>query len=137
MQKIVKIVVASMSLVTLLLPLSAFAKDAAPQDRVMLVFVFEKSCRISCDRVRPVLVELETAYKEKLRVVELDVSPSKHAETQKKAEELGLKSFLSDTEDWYPAVGIFSRNGKKVKEILGAQTKEKYEAAIEKALAAK
>jgi thiol-disulfide isomerase/thioredoxin len=115
----------------------AIAAENENHDRVMLVFVFDKSCRISCDRVRPVLLELEETYKDRLKVVELDISPEVLKETQKRADELGLKSFLANTEDWYPAVGIFDRKGKKVKEILGAQPKAKYVAAIEKALVQK
>ncbi|MBU6455526.1 MAG: thioredoxin family protein [Cyanobacteria bacterium REEB67] len=112
----------------------AIAAESESHDRVMLVFVFDKSCRISCDRVRPVLLELEETYKDRLKVVELDISPEVLKETQKRADELGLKSFLANTEDWYPAVGIFDKKGKKVKEILGAQPKAKYVAAIEKAM---
>ena len=114
--------------------LPAQAAEGSNAEGAMLVFVFDKSCRISCEKVRPVLLELEETYKTRLKVVELDISPDVLKETQKRANELGLKSFLSNTEDWYPAVGIFDRKGKKIKEILGAQPKAKYVAAIEKAL---
>ena len=115
-------------------PASIAVEDTAGK-KVTLVFVFDKSCRISCDMVRPLLAEIEQTYKDRLRVVELDISPDVKQKTEKKAEELGFKSFLADTSDWYPAVGIFNRSGKKVKELLGAQSKKKYVAAVEKALA--
>lgn len=112
-------------------------EENATGKQVTVVFVFDKSCRISCDMVRPLLTEIGETYKGKLRVVELDISPDVRQKTEKKAEELGYKSFLADTSDWYPAVGIFNRSGKKIKELLGAQSKKKYVDAVEKALAEK
>lgn len=115
---------------------SGFALNTQ-DSKVRLVFVFDRSCRISCEQVKPLLSEIANEYKSKLQVIELDISPDTKIQTQKRAEELGLKKFLADTEDWYPAVGIFDEHGKKIKELLGSQTKAKYVAAIEKALASK
>ena len=58
------------------------------------------------------------------------------SESQKTARTLNIKRFLDDTEDWYPAVGVFTGSRKKIKEILGAKPKQQYVEAIDKALAA-
>ena len=115
----------------------AFAADEESVDeRVLVVFVFDKSCRISCDAVRPIFRQLRTDYGEKVKFVELDVSRDVLSESQKIAKALKISRFLSDTEDWYPAVGVFTGSRKKIKEILGAKPKDQYVEAIEKALAA-
>ena len=110
------------------------AADENDESRVLVVFVFDKSCRISCDAVRPIFRQLKGDYGEKVHFVELDVSKDVLAESQKTAKSLKVSRFLDDTEDWYPAVGVFTSNRKKVKEILGAKPKEQYVQAIEKAL---
>lgn len=117
-------------------PLPSFAGDEENDDRVLVVFVFDKSCRISCDAVRPIFKQLKTQYGEKVKFVELDVSKDVRSESQKTARALNIKRFLDDTEDWYPAVGVFTGGRKKIKEILGAKPKEQYVEAIDKALAA-
>lgn len=116
---------------------AVFAADEDPDDdRVLVVFVFDKSCRISCDAVRPIFRQLKTDYGEKVKFVELDVSRDVLSESQKTAKALKISRFLSDTEDWYPAVGVFTGSRKKIKEILGAKPKDQYVEAIEKALCA-
>ncbi|MBX9949444.1 MAG: hypothetical protein K2Y39_09775 [Candidatus Obscuribacterales bacterium] len=112
------------------------AAEEESDDRVLVVFVFDKSCRISCDAVRPIFKQLKTEYSEKVKFVELDVSQDVLSESQKTAKALNIKRFLDDTEDWYPAVGVFTGGRKKIKEILGAKPKSQYVDAIEKALAA-
>lgn len=112
------------------------ADEDNDSDRVLVVFVFDKSCRISCDAVRPIFKQLKTDYGEKVKFVELDVSKDVLGESQKTARALKVGRFLDDTEDWYPAVGVFTGSRKKVKEILGAKPKDQYVQAIEKALVA-
>ncbi|MBC7997636.1 MAG: hypothetical protein IAF58_06825 [Leptolyngbya sp.] len=104
--------------------------------RVLVVFVFDKSCRISCDAVRPIFKQLKSEYSDKVKFVELDVSKDVIVESKKTAKQLKISRFLDDTEDWYPAVGVFTSTRKKIKEILGAKPKESYVQAIEKALLA-
>lgn len=116
--------------------LSPQAMAQADEDKVLVVFVFDKSCRISCDAVRPIFKQLKTEYGDKVKFVELDVSKDVLDESQKTAKALNVKRFLDDTEDWYPAVGVFTGSRKKVKEILGAKPKDQYVQAIERALAA-
>ncbi len=122
--------------ITLLCPSSVCADEDLDADRVLVVFVFDKSCRISCDAVRPIFKQLKTDYGEKVKFVELDVSKDVLGESQKTAKTLKVARFLDDTEDWYPAVGVFTGSRKKVKEILGAKPKVQYVQAIEKALLA-
>ncbi len=110
--------------------------DEESDDRVLVVFVFDKSCRISCDAVRPIFKQLKTDYGDRVKFVELDVSKDVLSESQKTARTLNIKRFLDDTEDWYPAVGVFTGSRKKIKEILGAKPKQQYVEAIDKALAA-
>lgn len=112
------------------------AGEEANDGRVLVVFVFDKSCRISCDAVRPIFKQLKVEYGDKVRFVELDVSKEVLKESRKTAQELRVGRFLDDTEDWYPAVGVFTGRRKKIKEILGAKPKEQYVQAIEKALSA-
>ncbi len=135
-----KLVLLSISFVlcvsTLFCPVIVAAEETTDEDRVLVVFVFDKSCRISCDAVRPIFKQLKSEYGEKVKFVELDVSKEVLKDTQKTAKELRVGRFLDDTEDWYPAVGVFTGGRKKVKEILGAKPKEQYIEAIEKALRA-
>jgi thiol-disulfide isomerase/thioredoxin len=119
---------------TILCPSVKAADEDSNESRVLVVFVFDKSCRISCDAVRPIFRQLKGDYGEKVKFVELDVSRDVIAESQKTAKALKVGRFLDDTEDWYPAVGVFTGSRKKVKEILGAKPKEQYVQAIEKAL---
>ncbi|HIA51942.1 MAG TPA: thioredoxin [Candidatus Melainabacteria bacterium] len=125
------------SLILLCATLSCPQSIAADErdDRVLVVFVFDKSCRISCDAVRPIFRQLKTEYGDKVKFVELDVSKDVLSDSQKTAKALNVKRFLDDTEDWYPAVGVFTGSRKKIKEILGAKPKEQYVQAIDKALA--
>lgn len=112
----------------------AMAGEEGEDGRVLVVFVFDKSCRISCDAVRPIFKQLKVDYGERVRFVELDVSKDMLGESQKTARALKVGRFLDDTEDWYPAVGVFTGGRKKIKEILGAKPKVQYVQAIEKAL---
>ncbi len=121
---------------SLLCPAVLCADEEVDGDRVLVVFVFDKSCRISCDLVRLIFKQLKSDYGEKVKFVELDVSKDVISESQKTAKALRVNRFLADTEDWYPAVGVFTGSRKKVKEILGAKPKDQYVQAIEKALEA-
>lgn len=110
--------------------------EVSENSQILVVFVFDKSCRISCDAVRPIFKQLKTDYPEKVKFVELDVSKDVIEESKKTAKQLKVSRFLDDTEDWYPAVGVFTSGRKKIKEILGAKPKDAYVQAIEKALLA-
>lgn len=136
MTRLLKVSMCSLAIVSSVFALGsgfAFAGEEE-DDRVLVVFVFDKSCRISCDAVRPIFKQLKGEYGEKVKFVELDVSKDVLGESQKIARALKVARFLDDTEDWYPAVGVFTGNRKKVKEILGAKPKDQYVQAIEKAL---
>lgn len=110
-------------------------KTESPASNVLVVFVFDKSCKVACTKVRPSLNELKEEYGDRVEYVELDVSKDCMKESEKTAKSLHVYNFLQDTEEWYPAVGVFSARRKLVKQILGTKTKEMYKAAIEKAIA--
>jgi hypothetical protein len=113
------------------------SKAHAEEAQALVVFVFDKSCKISCGLVRPVIRQLQEQYAGRVKFIELDVSKDSLAESKKMADSLGIRSYLQESEDWYPAVAFFSANHKMVKELLGARSKELYKAGIEKALTAR
>ncbi len=119
---------------------SVMAADAArggnEQHQALVALVYDQSCKISCGIVRPKLKQLEDEYAGRVQFVELDVSKDCLKESEKTAKSLGILSYLQDTEDWYPAVVVFSSRRKKVKELLGPRNITEYRAAIEKAMAA-
>lgn len=123
--------------------LSCYAEDNPTEEikidttKPLVVFVYDKSCKISCGVARPILKDIQSDYADKVQFVELDVSKDTLPESRKTAKSLGVLSFLSDSEDWYPAVGVFSAKRKMVKQLLGARTKAQYVSAIEKAIASK
>lgn len=100
----------------------------------LVVFVYDKSCKISCSVVRPILNELQDQYGEKVQFVWLDVSKDSRDESRKTAKALGVSRFLEDCEDWYPAVGIFSAGRKCIKQLLGSRSRKDYVSAIDKAI---
>jgi len=104
-------------------------------NKPLVIFVYDRSCKISCGVARPIIKDIQTEYEDKVQFVELDVSKDKLADSRKTAKTLGVLSFLNDSEDWYPAVGVFSAKRKMVKQLLGTRTKEQYLSAIEKAIA--
>ena len=112
-------------------------KPAATEATPIVVFVFDRSCKLSCNTVRPVLKELETEYQDRVQFVQYDVSKETIKEARQSAKSLGVLSFLDDHEEWYPAVGVFSSKRKLVKQILGAKPRDAYREAIEKSLALK
>lgn len=78
--------------------------------------------------------ELAQKYGEQIKYSELDASPEAFNASIKVASTLGVKTFLADSTDLAPIVGIFNARRKKVNELLGYKSKEVYQAAIERAL---
>lgn len=132
------LVLASLSaiLLNLLVCLLAIAGDESSDGRVQVVFVFDESCRISCDAVRPIFSQLKVEYGETVKFVALDVSREVLRESRKAGRELRAGRFPDDMEDWYRAFGVVTGGRKKIREILGAKPKEQYVQAIEKAFLA-
>ncbi len=99
-----------------------------------VVLVFDRECQIWCNKVKPIVQELEHTYKDKVEFVSLDTSADSFATSMSHAKPLGLAKFLSDNQDYAPVVGVFSARGKIVKELVGPKSKSIYEDAIAKAL---
>ncbi len=114
---------------------AATAQDNLPDKRpVLVVLIFDESCKVWCQKVRPIMQELKGQYTNKIEVIELDASQPtlKQAETDAKSH--GVYGFLRDSADWVPIVVIFSGRRKLLKELVGPKQKEVYVAAIDKAL---
>lgn len=99
-----------------------------------VVLVFDRECQVWCNKVKPIVQELERTYKDKVEFVSLDTSADSFASSMSHAKPLGLAKFLADNQDYAPVVGVFSAKGKIVKELVGPKSKSIYEDAIAKAL---
>lgn len=115
----------------------ALSAPAKPGQQVLVVLIFDQSCKAWCQKVRPMMKELGEVYGDKVSFAELDASHDKLKEAEARAKELGVYSFLSDSADWVPIVGVFSPQRKLVKELVGPKQKEVYAGAIDKALVCK
>jgi hypothetical protein len=107
----------------------------APPNKVLVLLVFDKTCKVWCQRVRPVMKELKESYGTKVDVAELDSTQDVLEESKKKARELGVSKFFADVTDYVPIVLIFDTQRKLVKELPGPKPAEEYKASIDKALA--
>jgi hypothetical protein len=110
---------------------------ARANQQVLVVLIFDQSCKAWCQKVRPMMKELGEVYGDKVVFAELDASHDKLKEAEGRAKELGVYNFLSDSADWVPIVGVFNPQRKLVKELVGPKQKEVYAGAIDKALACK
>lgn len=114
-------------------PITTLAQEAPP-DEPMVVFIHSTNCAV-CAKVRPIYVELEREYRDRLRFVSLDVSdPTTLKESRQLAKTLGISSFMSFYEDQFPCIGIFKTKKKLLKELYGFRTKEVYVNCIQKVL---
>lgn len=113
---------------------SKSGSDLMPASRPKVVLVFDKECQIWCNKVKPIVQQLEQTYLDKVDFVALDTSTDSFANSMSQAQTLGLSKFLSDNRDYAPVVGVFSARGKIVKQLVGPKNKSIYEDAIAKAL---
>lgn len=113
---------------------SKSGSDLMPASRPKVVLVFDKECQIWCNKVKPIVQQLEQTYLDKVDFVALDTSTDSFATSMSQAQTLGLSKFLSDNRDYAPVVGVFSARGKIVKQLVGPKNKSIYEDAIAKAL---
>lgn len=102
--------------------------------QLLVVLVFDQNCKVACVKVRPIMQELARKHEGRLKYSELDATPEAFDTTVKTAADLGVKTFLLDSTDLAPIVGIFNAKRKRIKELQGYKSKEVYEAAIDKAL---
>jgi len=113
---------------------SKSGSEPMPASRPKVVLVFDKECQIWCNKVKPIVQQLEQTYLDKVDFVALDTSADSFATSMSQAQTLGLSKFLSDNRDYAPVVGVFSARGKIVKQLVGPKNKSIYEDAIAKAL---
>lgn len=124
--------------ILVLAPLSAAcageSSPAADKQSLLVVLIYDQNCKVACTKVKPLMQELADKHIDKIKYVELDASPESFDRSVKGASKLGVKTFLIDSTDLAPIVGIFNSRGKRIKELQGYKNKEVYEQAIEKAL---
>lgn len=101
---------------------------------VLVVLVFDEGCQIWCQKVRPIMNEIKAQYKTRVEFLELDTSDKARQVSETKAKLLGVSAFLHDSAEWVPVVGVFTRQHKLYKELVGPKGKQVYVSVIEKAL---
>jgi hypothetical protein len=111
----------------------AATSDPTPQ-HVLVVLIFDEGCKVWCQKVRPIMKELKEQYGQRVDFLELDASAGTMKETEAKAKEAGVVSFLHDSADWVPIVGVFSPKRRLIKELVGPKSKDTYVSVIDKAL---
>jgi len=116
-----------------------YAEDSAtPVDKkVRFIAIYDDKCQWSCGVVKPLVEGLKKDYGDKVEFYELNTSKGKMTDSTKLAKDLGVESFFTSSMAYVPCVGVFTKNGKLVKEIPAAKPKEMYVKFIDKALAAK
>src|SRR5215813_3866650 len=90
---------------------------------VLVVLIFDESCKVWCQKVRPIMKELKGQYTDKIEVIELDASQPTLKQAETVAKSYGVYGFLRDSADWVPIVGIFSSRKKLLKELVGPKQK--------------
>ena len=113
---------------------TAAQESLADKRPLLVVLIFDESCKVWCQKVRPIMKELKGQYSDKIEVVELDASQTTLKQAESVAKSYGVYGFLRDSADWVPIVGIFSSRKKLLKELVGPKQKDVYVAAIDKAL---
>lgn len=112
------------------------AAETAPLKKrsLIVVLIYDDSCKIACTVVKPVVRELAEQRADQVQYVELNAGTASIKESLKKADELKIKTFVEDRTEEVPVVGIFSAKGKMLKELVGHKTKEVYKQALESSL---
>ena len=103
--------------------------------QAVVALVYDQSCYISCQKVRPVIKDVISRYGSQVQYVELDISANALKQTRATAKEYGLSAYLSDSADYVPLVGIFNSKHRLMKELQGPKDKATYAAAVAKVLA--
>ncbi|MDZ4833962.1 MAG: hypothetical protein SGJ27_09320 [Candidatus Melainabacteria bacterium] len=117
--------------------LAAFAANepkATNLDRPTMILVENLDCPV-CKEVRVNIAPVVEKYKSKINYIRLAVDDNgATAEAQKKAKELGVDWFLTDSAATYPCVGAFSKKGRLVRELVGLRQATDYDNAVQKML---
>lgn len=112
--------------------------NAAVCEKVLIVVIYDRSCKKWCEQARPVIKEMAAAYGSDVKVLELDAAPEALPDSKEKAKESGVYNFLRASTDFVPLVGFFAANcneRKLIKQLAGPKSRDVYEAALKKALA--
>lgn len=117
--------------------LAADEKSGTQEKKVRFIAIYDDKCQWSCGVVKPLVEGLKKDYGDKVSFYELNTSKAKMSGSTKLAKELGVEQFFTGSMAYIPCVGVFSKNGKLVKEIPAAKPKETYVKFIDKALASK
>lgn len=115
----------------------ASADVANTKSKVLVVFIYDPHCRITCDKVRPAVREIQSRYAQSVSYVEIDTSDEHVKQSKALAEKNGVLWFYNDNLKFVPVVGFFSPERKCIKYLTGAKTKDVYQAALEKAMKVK
>lgn len=110
------------------------AKETKTANPLLLLLVYDDSCSISCNTVRPVIRELAEKHSGKLKYAELNISDQAIENSRKQAKELGVSAFLETASNDVPVVAIFNSKLKKVKNLPGVKTRDVYTKAVEQAV---
>lgn len=123
-----------LSLASLALVFAAAAFAGATFDKPLVVLVYDQTCHVWCDKVRPLVKDLKTEYGDRVTFAELDATQSVLGETKKAAKLIGIEGFLGDFRDSIPLVAIFSPRRSLIKELSGPKGITDYKKYIEAAL---
>lgn len=89
----------------------------------------------SCQKLKPVIEELQYEYQGKLKFITLDTtSKSALEESRQVAENNGIGDFFNNNKSSLPKVGIFCPQGKLEKSFTGEIRKETYKEVLSKFL---
>ena len=105
------------------------------QDNPLFVTITANSC-FTCQKLKPVIEELEYEYGDRIKFVTLDVSSKSSIDFSKQmAEELEISEFFVKNMYAVPRVGIICPGGGKVEQIfIGETNKNIYKESIENLL---
>ena len=98
----------------------------------LFVDITMKEC-YTCQKLKPVIEELENEYAGRITFITLDVSSrALLEESRQKAEDLGIKEFFEKNRNALPAIGIICPGGSKVKEAFQGESEiEAYRKALD------
>ena len=121
----------------LLITMFSFGAALALDDETPLfVTITAESC-YTCQKLKPIVKNLEENYEGKVAFITLDVSSRNSIEESREtADKFGMGEFFNKNRSSLPKVGILCPDGKKVKsEFLGELNQEIYEKALDELLA--
>ena len=130
----IKIVRALMLIVILnITSVLAQATFAHENDPVLFAIITAEDWCATCQKLKPVVEELEYEYYGRVEFVKLDAS-SKYAleDAKRVADEKNIGEFFESHKTSLPTVGIFCPGGKKLeKSFIGETRKEAYKEALD------